>query len=123
MSAITYDDVVDNIIILQTTTLESKIPGMIVDAEDLLIAQLSYLEDASQIVRPEDPGDTLDIINMMVLWQTRARAFESYYGSVNNEESALWEKRYNDTLKDIRKGYIKVGTVDKVKTLARAEFG
>ena len=123
MSSITIDDVREGQSDLNQSSLDEVIPSLITEAEDLLIAQLSYLSDAESVVRPTNPTETQKVIDLMILWQTRARSFESYFGSVENEQVKTWDKKYDDMLKDIRKGYVTIATSSTRTALSSVEIG
>jgi hypothetical protein len=123
MSNITIDDVRDGQATLGDTSLDYIIPNLITEAEDLIIVQLSYLDDIDDLVNPVDSSDTPKAIDLLVLYKAREMSFNSYYGSLDNQQSLLWQDKYNKLMSDVRKGYIEIGTTNATKSMATAEMG
>jgi len=123
MSQITITDVREGEHTLNDSSLDTLIPDFITNAEDLVIVQLGFLSDVEDLVRPDDPTDTPKAIDLLVLYKTREFSYNSYYGSLDNAQSKLWMQKYDEILKDIRKGYINIGSTSTTKSIATAVFG
>lgn len=123
MSIIDIEKVREGQTTLEDTSLDAIIPELITEAEDLVIVQLSYLDDINDLVRPTAPDMTPDAINLLVLYKARALSYESYYGSAVNEQSKLWNEKYDSILKDIRRNFIVLPTTNTTQGLGVADFG
>jgi hypothetical protein len=123
MSSITITDVREGQATLSDTSLDDIIPELIAEAEDLLVVQLSYLSDAEDLVKPDDPDDTPKAVDLLVLYKSRELSFNSYYGSLDNQQCKLWGDKYNQLLSDCRKGYIDLGSTSTTTSMAVAFFG
>jgi len=123
MSNITKADVIEGFTVLEDTNLDALIDGFITEAEDIIIAMLSYLSDIEDLVRPTEPTDTAKAIDLLVLYKARELAFTSVYGSLDNQQVVAWMNKFNAIMSDIRKGYIEINSDDSVKSMASAVFG
>lgn len=123
MSQITITEVREGQATLNDSSLDDLIPAFITDAEELVTVQLGFLSDAEDLVTPDDPTDTPNAVDLMVLYKAREFSFNSYYGSLDNAQSKLWMEKYNELLRDIRKGYIDIGSSSTTKSMATATFG
>jgi hypothetical protein len=123
MSNITKANVIEGFTVLEDTNLDELIDGFITEAEDIIIAMLSYLSDIEDLVRPTEPTDTAKAIDLLVLYKARELAFTSVYGSLDNQQVIAWMNKFNAIMSDIRKGYIEINSDDSVKSMASAVFG